>query len=231
MSTLEQLHAMVGNNENILWSGKPMKKCFLLEAVFNRLLPFALVWLLLDGFFISMLFFSDNGQAVAEFPLAQWGVLAFFTLHLMPVWIYLGGILFATLRYKNAAFLLTDKGIYISSGVFSLNFNHKPFMEISRVNLHRGIIDRMLGVGDVVISTSDNLDGAPKFVQDLASGLPRQQLNTTLSIYDIPDYQHVYNLVKQLQQDIYSDVQYPNDLRPKENHGYHTAYIPLENIK
>ena len=26
------------------------------------------------------------------------------------------------------------------------------------------------------------------------------------------------------QQDIYSDIMYPNDKRPKENHGYNTEY-------
>ena len=227
MSVLQQLHSMVGKNESILWSGKPMKKCFILESIFNPLLPFALIWLLFDGFFIFMIV---HGTAQSSHPTtAAIPFVAFFALHLMPVWIYLGGILLAGLRYKNAAFLITDKGIYISSGVFALNFNHKPFMEISRVNLHQGVIDRWLGVGDVVISAAGSLDGAPKFVQDLASGLPREQLNVTLSIYDIPDYQHVYSLVKELQQNIYSDVQYPNDLRPKENHGYNTKYIPPEN--
>lgn len=223
MPALQQLYAMVGNNEKVLWSGRPNLKCFLLEAVFNPLLPFALIWALFDGFFIAMLFFADKGQAIAKFPLAHWGLLAFFTLHLMPVWIYLGGVVFSFLRYKNASFIITDKGVYISSGMFSLNFNYKPFMEIARVNLHRGIIDRMLGVGDVVFGTA--IDNAPVVVNNPVFN----QLGEKLSIYDIPDYDQVYSLVKQLQQDIYSDVQYPNDLRPKENHGYNTTCVPPEN--
>ena len=32
-------------------------------------------------------------------------------------------------------------------------------------------------------------------------------------------------MVKQLQTDIYADTQYPNDLRPAENHGYQTQYV------
>ena len=31
-------------------------------------------------------------------------------------------------------------------------------------------------------------------------------------------------LVKKLQTDVYTDVMYPNDKRPKENHGYNTKY-------
>ncbi len=223
MSALQQLHAMVGKNENILWSGKPMKKCFILESIFNPLLPFALLWGLFDGFFIFMI---STGASKTNAPTGfALPLIFFFALHLMPVWIYLGGVLFSFLRYKNAAFIVTDKGVYISSGVFSLNFNHKPFMEISRVNLHCGIIDRMLGVGDVVFGTAVNVPHAPAVVNNLVSN----QLGGNLSIYDIPDYQEVYSMVKQLQQDIYSDVQYPNNLRPNQNHGYNTAYVPPEN--
>ena len=31
-------------------------------------------------------------------------------------------------------------------------------------------------------------------------------------------------MVKKLQTDIYTDVMYPNDKRPSENHGYNTEY-------
>jgi len=70
------------------------------------------------------------------------------------------------------------------------------------VNIHRGIFDQMLKVGDVVVTAS----------------------NGNLSIIDIPDYEDVFRMVKKLQEDIYSDVQYPNALRPSENLGYRTEY-------
>ena len=44
------LEKIVGNEEKILWKGKPSKKCFILESIFNPLLPFALMWLLFDIF-------------------------------------------------------------------------------------------------------------------------------------------------------------------------------------
>ena len=44
-------------------------------------------------------------------------------------------------------------------------------------------------------------------------------------IVNIYDYEKVYALVKKLQEDIYSDTMYPNDLRPEENHGYNTRYM------
>lgn len=216
MSALEQLHTMVGKNENILWSGKPNLKCFILESIFNPLLPFALIWALFDGFFIFML---THGASHTKTPVGlAIPLVAFFALHLMPVWIYLGGVLLSYLRYKHTAFLVTDKGIYTSGGTFSLTYEHKPFMEISHVNLRRGIIDQFLGVGDITFANPPETASPFRSRNPLATNV--------LAICDIPDYQQVYAMVKELQQDIYADTQYPNDLRPKENHGYHTSYTP-----
>ena len=38
------------------------------------------------------------------------------------------------------------------------------------------------------------------------------------------NYIEVYNMVKKLQTDIYTDVMYPNAKRPSENPGYNTKY-------
>jgi hypothetical protein len=45
-----------------------------------------------------------------------------------------------------------------------------------------------------------------------------------ITIASISEYNKVYDLVKKIQTDIYSDTMYPNDMRPKENHGYNTEY-------
>ena len=47
-----ELELMVGSNEKVLWKGKPNKRCFILEGIFNPMLPFALVWFLFDSIFI-----------------------------------------------------------------------------------------------------------------------------------------------------------------------------------
>ena len=45
-----------------------------------------------------------------------------------------------------------------------------------------------------------------------------------IECWSASDYITVYNIVKKLQQDIYTDAMFPNDLRPKGNHGYKTTY-------
>jgi hypothetical protein len=93
----------------------------------------------------------------------------------------------------------------------------KPYTELSRINIHRGIFDQWLGVGDVVLAS-----------QSIQRYLPHNanisHLYNSLIIADIPDYQAVFDMIKKLQTDIYADTMYPNDLRPKENNGYQTEY-------
>lgn len=211
------LEKMVGHDEKILWKRKPEKKCFILEGIFNPLLPFALLWLLFDSCFIGVAFWGTRSQnASAEIGPALIFIVIFFMFHLMPVWIYLIGALFTFKRYKNTQYIVTDRGVYLSGGIFSYTCEMKPYMELSRVNIHRGIFDQWLGVGDVVLSAHESFNRYPN-----VRGMP---LHSGLTIADIPDYQAVFEMIKKLQTDIYADTMYPNDLRPKENRGYNTEY-------
>ncbi len=200
---------MVGNDERVLWRGKPDKKCFLLESIFNPMLPFALIWGLIDFGIIGTAIFAGEG-------LGQAGIFLvfFFALHLMPVWIYIGGVLMSWRRYDNTSYLITDKAIYVSGGIFACTYEMKPFAELSHINIHRGIFDQYLGVGDVV-SMCEHHSYNSRSQHSNSSGI---------TICDIRDYQKVFALVKELQTNIYSDTMFPNDLRPKENHGYRTKY-------
>lgn len=209
------LSSMIGSDEKILWANKPNFKCFILESIFNPLLPFALVWGLIDCTFMGAAIFGFASSKEASFAIIP--ILGFMLIHMMPVWIYLGGVVFSFLKYKHTEFAITDKGVYASGGMFTLNVEHKPFAELSHVNIRRGIIDQIIGVGDVVITSN----------QDGYNARESHSLFRGITICDISEYQQVYQLVKKLQTDIYSDTMYPNDLRPKENHGYNTQYKGL----
>lgn len=203
---MEELRAIIGPNEQILYEGKPNKMCFLLESIFNPLLPFAIIWAVIDfGIMGNALFAQDIGGI-------GFVMVPFMLLHLMPVWLYLGGVLFSARKYRNTAYIVTDRAIYVSGGIFTRNINAKPFAELSHINLHRGIFDQMFNVGDIIATTSQ-VDQKGKTV--------------TVNISSISDYTTVYNLVKKVQTDIYTDVMYPNAKRPQENPGYNTEYRGL----
>ena len=90
-----------------------------------------------------------------------------------------------------------------------MNLQTKTFAELSRIDLHRGVFDQMFNVGDVRITTNQ---------------MTNKNTPAVLSINSISNYTEVYQMIKKLQKDIYSDIMYPNDLRPQENHGYKTKY-------
>lgn len=203
---IEELKLIIGPNEEILYEGKPNKKCYIFESIFNPMLPIALLWGIID---FGVLGGAILGGGVGN---ASFFIIPFMLLHLMPVWIYLGGVLFSSVRYRNTAYIVTDRAIYVSSGVFTRNVNAKPFAELSHINLHRGIFDQMFNVGDI-IATTDQFTEKGKSV--------------TINISSVSNYIEVYNLVKKLQTDIYTDVMYPNAKRPADNPGYNTKYRGL----
>ncbi len=204
---------MMGANEEVIWQGKPDKTCFVLEAIFNPMLPMAFVWFLFDMTIISLFTLGIKNSTNTPVGLILF-IVVFFGFHLMPVWLYLGGIIFTNLKYKNTEFLITNKGVYCSGGIFAKTYEHKPFAEISHCNIHRGIFDQIIGVGDVVLTS----------IHDGYNTRSQHSLYRGITICDIKDFQKVYSITKQLQADIYADTMYPNDLRPKENHGYQTQY-------
>ena len=140
---VEELKCMVGSDETILYEGKPDKRCFLFESIFNPLLPIAIIWAVID---LGIL-----GIASGEFNFI---LTPFLLFHMMPVWIYLGGVIFSFRRYQNTYYIVTDHAVYVSSGIFTMNLQEKTFAELSRVNLHRGIFDQMFNVGDIQITTN-----------------------------------------------------------------------------
>ena len=200
---IEELKKIIGSNEEILYEGKPNKKCYIFESIFNPLLPFALLWAIIDIGILGGAFFTEDSGNILFF------IIPFMLIHMMPVWIYLGGVLFTTRRYKNTAYIVTDRAIYVSDGVFTRNINSKPFAELSHINLHRGVFDQMFNVGDIIATTNQ---------------LNQNGKSVTISIASISNYIEVYNMVKKLQTDIYTDVMYPNAKRPSENPGYNTKY-------
>jgi len=202
---MDELKSLIGPNENVLYMGKPDKKCFIFESIFNPLLPFAILWAIVD----FKIFGSSFLGTFDEITLV---LIPFFILHMMPVWIYLSGVLFMIRRYNSTSYVITDMAIYISGGVFTRNINSKPFAELSHINLHRGIFDQMFNVGDIVATTS-HVNGKGQ--------------HSSIVISSISDYVEVYNIVKKMQTDVYADMLYPNAKRPDDNLGYNTRYKGL----
>lgn len=208
-----RLRSAVNDDEVVVWQGKPQRGCFILESIFNPMLPFALLWAAID---ITILLVTMHSEAAGEM---QFMIIPFLLLHMMPVWIYLFGVIFSALRLSRIEYIITDAGVYISGGLFSYSYEFKPFAELDTVVMHRGIFDQVCKCGDVVFNRAS-----------ATSTTTQNGQVKKFAIINIPDYEEVYKMVKRMQRDIHSDTMFPNEYRPGTNSGYHTEYDP-QNFK
>ena len=184
--------------EKILVSLVPNRKVFMLESFFKGL-PLALIWGIFDGIFISFIFSNNLYEQIGPFVV---GIIFFFLIHLIPVWLYIGNIVKRLAGYKNINYYLTNKRIIVRSGIIGIDYKFLFYPDIATVNVKVGIFDRMFKVGDVYIRSATQ----------------------AICLEDIDSPYQYSSRIQQVINDIKSDISFPNDLRPKENHGYNTDY-------
>ena len=194
------------DGEKLIWSGKPKKWAFIINKSVV-MLPFALIWLLFDGFFIYGIFSSGAPSGAKLF------LVVFFAFHLLPVWMWLVNVLSAHRVWENTLYGVTDRRILIHSGFIGMMYQSVFFKDIQNVNLHIGVIDRLLDVGDIIFD-SHMTHSKGNFARE--------------AFLDLEDAVELYPKLQKLVMDIQTDIYYPNDLRPRENKGYQTEYKSRE---
>lgn len=185
-------------DEMVLQRLKPNRKVLLLESIFKGL-PFVLIWVIFDSVFIIMMMSSG---AFGHTPWLLAIIVPFFALHLMPLWIYIAGIVRAFAGYKNIEYAFTDRRIIIRSGLIGIDFKTIFYSDVEGINVKVGIFDKAFKVGDIYIKAHDQ--------------------SAVLDNIERP-----YFFLSKLQQitlDIKTDIQYPNGLRPGDNPGYKVKY-------
>ena len=189
--------------ESVLLRLKPKKSAYIFNSTM-KMLPIALIWLLFDGFFIGAMLWNSG-----RLPSYIWFIIVpFFAVHLLPVWMWIGGIVKAVAGWKNIEYVFTEKRIILRSGVVGIDFVNIYYSDIKGVNLRVGLIDRMFKVGDIYISAERQSD----------------------VLWDIPNPYFILQKLQKIVVDIKTDIIFPNDLRPKENHGYRTKYRGGDNL-
>ena len=101
-----ELRDRLSPDEQVYWSGKKAVGVSVLEAIFNPFLIFAFIWGMFDFGFIGLLF--NEAGMYADRQVATFMIM-FFAVHLMPVWIYLIGVM-VPLAYVE--FIGVDRGIF-----------------------------------------------------------------------------------------------------------------------
>lgn len=196
--------SMLMENEKVLWRGKPLKSAFVINSIMP-LAPFAIFWLLIDTIIITNSVMSGAFEEMGLF------MVVFFAIHLFPVWLWISNCLTSFRRWKNTEYIVTDKRILLRSGFIGVDYQNIYYKDIKDVSLKVGIVDNLLNVGDIYIH------GTGAIVNNRA-------VKGNTIMYDIKNPYETFKTIQKIVLDIQTDMNYPNDLRPKENHGYNTEY-------
>jgi len=191
--------------ETLIWSSKPKKSAFIVNKLVT-MMPFALLWLLIDSSILIPMIQSGEMKEMLFF------IIPFFAIHLFPVWIWIGNIITANKRWKNTIYYVTDKRVIIQNGFVGIDYQSIYYKDIKNVNLKIGLIDKLLGVGDIYFQLDTYIN----------------RNNTTVemrnALLDIENPYEIYPKIQKIVLDIQTDIEYPNALRPDQNPGYNTKY-------
>lgn len=181
-----ELRDRLSPDEQVYWSGKKAVGVSVLEAIFNPFLIFAFIWGMFDFGFI--------GQLVNEAGMYVDGQIAvfitmFFAVHLMPVWIYLIGVIRSVVKSVNTEYIITRNNIYIRKGNGEKNTIMVPLAYIEFIGVDRGRFDRMCGTGDITwkgdkgrIDNISDYNNVCAMIKKLATEA-RQQNGETEKVY------------------------------------------------
>ena len=187
------LRSQMSPDESVIWEGRPKKSAFILKSFFNFLLPISIVWVAVDSVGIFSIFSEDAGME-------RFFLIPFFALHLLPVWLYLGNIIFSFLRYRNTQYLLTDRNLYLSGGIFAKEVRIKPLSRLSNIQSRVGLFDKLCHVGSIVLDEqTDSVDSTGR--------------TKATEIQSIPDFDDLLKRIRSLQYEAASDLSFPNKFR------------------
>lgn len=189
-----QKDVVLNNGEIVILSEKPQKTAFIMKNSL-KMLPIAVIWFAIDFGFIS--------ASVQEGEML-WFLIPFFTLHLMPVWIWLANAVTANRRWKNTRYFVTNKRIIIQSGFFAINEVSLFYKDLHNAQLNIGLLGKLFHTGSIIF------DAGVK--------------ENNFVFEDLENCEQIYSRVQKIILDIQTDMEYPNALRPEINEGYKTDY-------
>ena len=140
---MSRVDRLLNESEKMLWSGKPVRKAFVLPALGS--VPFGLFFLGFSLFFLL--------------GVSSTGAPGFFTLFpllfvVVAVGITFGPLLWQLLRYRNTEYVITDRRLITQTGAVGLDTRFVDFEKIQEVYVKIGIFDRLFGTGSVYVMTA-----------------------------------------------------------------------------
>lgn len=198
----DEMKRAVGG-QMILWQGKPEKKCAVFQMIFNPMFIFALI----ITAYIVMSYINGNAPSSprapmylgeldeyqqrlydAEKTLYAIKFYAFRFLPIIPIALYVTGILISIKQHNHAEYVITDRGVFTSKGIAHKKIYYKSFREIYNAEIKNEITDSICKTGTILIRYELTQ-------QKVGSLIPVSM--TPLKIKNIPDYLRVCGIIKE----------------------------------
>lgn len=194
---MRQIDKIINTNERIIWEGTPNVKVRRFANI------------ILFGFLFLGLLFSSLSITSESKNYIDW-FLTFFTGFIILCILYW----LSSMYDKNILYVITDKRVIIQSGLIGLDYTTVDFDKIQSMSVNVGVVDKLL---------KENTGSINIYSGTLVSG-KHGVYSVPHSLNIIDDPYTVFEKLKKVSHDIKSDIEYPNDLRPKSNPGYNTEY-------
>ena len=200
-----EFDAVKDNDETIYWTGQPKFVPFLAKGI--PFLIIGLLWGAFDLFFLMNMMSIGGGQPF---------IWIFMLLHLFPFYGSILNMFRLALVHQNTFYAITSKRLMLRTGFFGIDFKAVDYDKIQNLEVNVGPLEKLFNVGTIRAFTGEyahTKNGTrPLFNEFIAIDEPYE----------------VFKKIKQDSLDIKTDWNYPNQLRPEENPGYNSKYIPRE---
>ncbi len=200
---MNEIKKIINQNETIIWEGKPQVGPFTFSSIL--LIPFGIVFTIFALVFLEAPSNLPTPLFIKIFPMIFVVIGLLITLN--PIYNYI--------LSKKTFYAVTDKRVIIQKGIIGTDFEAIDYDQIKSMEVSVGVIDKIFGENSGTISIDSGKVGS----------------TSKGGIYSIPhllqsisDPYVVFEKLKKVSHDIKTDIEYPNDLRPKNNPGYNTKY-------
>ena len=210
---MREVDKILNANEKVLWEGSPKFWPYFLTGFFPAFLFGVLILGIIGKITLAGSTTSDFWQAW-DFPAAI--MLTIFTI--VGLLIAVGGPVYSLLVYKNIYYVITGKRVIIQGGIIGRSFEYIDFDKITNAEVSIGLWDRLVGKDSGSISISS--------ASSLVIRKNGEQLTVPYVMTSIDNPYEVFKFFNQVEYDVKTDIEYPNQLRPTENPGYQTDYDP-----
>lgn len=198
---MKELDKILDKNEKVFWEGKPNFWPFFFGGVAVSLV--GLIFLF-AGIIVMIKGIRTGNLLFLLFPHFWIGIAIVF-----------GVPIYKAMVYKHTYYAITNKRVLLQTGLIGRDFQMVDFDQITNAEVNVGVLDKLLSKssGSILVSTA----GTFTYRKGRAVAKPYMLSN-------VPDPYEVFKFFKKVSHAVKTDIEYPNEYRPKTNPGYNTEY-------